>query len=76
MVVNGNKLILFGGYGFPSHPIQPGAQFTEDSRYTNGVGWTNELHMFDLEEGEGGCVSDHVTCPYLLATVISYSVGA
>ena len=48
MVVYGRKLVLYGGYGIPSGPTQPGAQFIEDS---NGIGWTNELHMFDLEKG-------------------------
>ena len=31
--------------GDPSGPTQPGAQWDG--------GWTNELHTFELEEGEG-----------------------
>ena len=50
MVVYGRKLILFGGYGVPSHPSQQ--DFVKNSRSTKGRGWTNELHSFDLEEGE------------------------
>ena len=50
MVVYGRKLILFGGYGVPSHPSQQ--DFVKSSRLTDGSGWTNELHSFDLEEGE------------------------
>ena len=50
MVTYGNMLILFGGYGVPSGPTQPGAQFLED---IDGWGCTNELHTFDLKEGEG-----------------------
>ena len=42
-----------GGYGYPSGPTQSGAEFIKDSRYTGGRGWTNELHTFDLKEGEG-----------------------
>ena len=48
-----DKLILFGGYGIPSGPTQPGAQFIKNSKYTDGRGWTNELHMFDVQKGEG-----------------------
>ena len=50
MIVYGKKLLLFGGYGFPSHPSQP--DFVKSSCFTDGRGWTNELHSFDLEEGE------------------------
>ena len=51
MVSYEDKLILFGGYGTPSCPTQPGAEFVEN-RTTNGRGWTNELHMFDLQKGD------------------------
>ncbi len=47
------KLILFGGHGHPSGPTQPGAEFIQDSRLTNGAGWSNELHTFDVQKGEG-----------------------
>ena len=43
MVIYKNKLVLFGGYGDPLASTQP-AQW-------NGS-YTNELHTFDLEEGE------------------------
>ena len=52
MITYGKKLVLFGGCGFPSGPTQPGAQFVRDIRCNDGIGWTNELHMFDLEDGE------------------------
>ena len=52
MITYGNQLLLFGGYGVPSGPIQPGSQFVLDSRYTDGSGRTNELYMFDLRKGE------------------------
>ena len=51
MVAYGNKLVLFGGYGIPSGPTQPGAEFVKDTKFTDGAGWTNELHSFDLEKG-------------------------
>ena len=52
MVSYEGKLILFGGYGTPSGPTQPGAEFIENFGFTDGRGWTNELHMFDVQKGE------------------------
>ena len=59
-----SEFVLFGGYGFPSGPTQPGAEFIKDSRITGGRGWTNEVHTFDLKEGEGVRVgfTNHITC--------------
>lgn len=45
------ELVLFGGYGFPKLS-QPGAEFIEDTWCSDDGGWTNELHTFDLENGE------------------------
>ena len=56
MIAYGKKLVIFGGYGIPSGPTQPGAQFIEDLTETDGRGWTNEIHIFDLEEGVCMCV--------------------
>lgn len=50
MVVYGNKLVLFGGYGFPCGPTQPGAEFIKSGTNADR-GWTNELHTFDLKKG-------------------------
>ena len=55
MVTYDETLLCFGGYGFPSGITQPGAEFTKDSNYTDGAGWTNEFHAYDLKEGEGAC---------------------
>ena len=52
MVVYNNQLILFGGVGTPSGPIQSGSEFIVDSNDIDGSGWTNEMHSFDLKEGE------------------------
>lgn len=57
MVACDSRLVLFGGYGVLSSPAQEqlGADFIEDmyskARYSK-KGWTNELHSFDLKEGE------------------------
>ena len=73
MVAHGSKLVLFGGRGVPSGPTQAGAEFTKDSRYTDGVGWTNEVHTFDLKEGEGVRVgfTSHVTTRFPYGTWFS-----
>ena len=58
VVAHDSKLVSFGGYGVPT---QPGAEFIKNSRFTDGRGWTNEVHTFDLKEGER--VSRvHITC--------------
>ena len=46
----GDKLALFGGFGYPTGPIQPGSKFIKNTRYT-GYGWTNEFHLFNTREG-------------------------
>ena len=53
MVTCGSKLVLFGGYGVSTGSIQPGAKFVADNKFTNGTGWTNELHTFDLRLDKG-----------------------
>ena len=49
-----DKLAIFGGYGIPTHPTQPGVKFTKDTRYTDVRGWSNELHVFTITEGMWG----------------------
>ena len=48
-----DQLAMFGGYGNPTGPTQPGAMFTKntDPDLTNGSGWSNELHVFNITEG-------------------------
>ena len=46
-----DKLGVFGGYGIPIGPTQPGAMFTKNIKYTDGRGWSNELHVFNIREG-------------------------
>ena len=47
----GDKLTLFGGFGCPTGPTQPGSQFIKDTWSTDGSGWTNEFHLFHTREG-------------------------
>ena len=46
-----DQLAVFGGYGVPTGPTQPGAMFTKDTDSTDGRGWSNELHVFNITEG-------------------------
>ena len=46
-----DKLAIFGGYGIPTGSTQPGAMFTKDPKFTDGRGWSNELHVFNITEG-------------------------
>ena len=48
MVSFQDQLATFGGYGIPSGPIQPGATFIQDPLLMSEIGWSNELHMFDI----------------------------
>ena len=46
-----DKLAVIGGYGIPTGPTQPGSAFIRDTRLTDGRGWTNEIHVFDISQG-------------------------
>lgn len=50
MINYGSRLVLFGGYGLPSSPSQPG--FIPNSKSSHGSGWTNDLHVFDKRKGQ------------------------
>ena len=45
-----DSLVVFGGFGVPHGPAEPGS-FVKDTKYTDGRGWTNELHIYHLKEG-------------------------
>ena len=46
-----DKLAVIGGYGIPTGPTQPGSSFIKDTRFTDGRGYTNEVHVFDISQG-------------------------
>ena len=54
--INEDILALIGGYGFPRGTIQPGSSFIESERLSDGRGWTNECHLFDVRQGKCVCV--------------------
>ena len=51
LIIVQDKLVLIGGYGYPTGPIQPQATFVRDTRYTDGRGWSNEIHEFNMSQG-------------------------
>ena len=46
-----DKLAVIGGYGVPTGPTQPGSLFIRNIMFTDGRGWTNEIHIFDIRQG-------------------------
>ena len=50
MIAFGNSLGVFGGHGVPRGPTEP-QSFIKNTRYTDGIGWTNEFHIYNLSEG-------------------------
>ena len=50
LIAFGNSLGVFGGYGVPRGPTQP-QSFIKNTRSTDGGGWTNEFHIYNLSEG-------------------------
>ena len=50
MIAFGNSLGVFGGYGVPRGPTEP-QSFIKTTRFTEGRGWTNEFHLYNLSEG-------------------------
>ena len=45
-------LATIGGYGLPTQPLQHGSTFIKDPDHTDGRGWTDEFHVFDITEGK------------------------
>ena len=48
IAVNERTLLCFGGWGSEPTHVQPGSSFT---RHRGSIGWTNEFHLFDTQEG-------------------------
>ena len=58
MIVYKNSVIIIGGWGIRNGPIQPGSEWKkrkdkDDDEDLNTMGVTNEMHKYDLREGEG-----------------------
>ena len=50
MIVYNNSVIIIGGSGIRNGPIQPGSEWEKCK--DNTWGYTNEMHKYDLREGE------------------------
>ena len=50
MIAFRNSLVVFGGFGRPQGPTEP-QSFIKSTSYTDGRGWTNEFHIYNLSEG-------------------------
>ena len=51
ITVNDEQLAVLGGVGIPTSPTQPGSSFVKDSSSSDGSGWTNEFHIFNISNG-------------------------
>ena len=49
--VNDEQLAVLGGDGIPTSPTQPGSSFVRNSSRSDGSGWTNEFHIFNISNG-------------------------
>ena len=49
MAVLGNCLSVFSGYGIPQGPTAPESF---KSRFSDGSGWTNEFHIYDIPKSK------------------------
>ncbi len=57
MVIYKEYVIVMGGFGIRNGPIQNSSEWMkvvakDNDRDPNTVGWTNEMHKYDLKEGE------------------------
>ena len=46
-----NSLLICGGFGIPSNELQSGSKFIKSTAFKDGCGWTNEIHIFNISEG-------------------------
>ena len=52
MIYSNDSLFVIGGYGIPSGELQSGSLFTQNIRYLDGLGWTNEIHKYHISQGK------------------------
>ena len=51
IALNNEQLAVLGGYGIPTSPTQPGSSFVRNGSISDGRGWTNEFHIFNISNG-------------------------
>ena len=45
------RLCMIGGIGIPTSSLQPGSKFVLHKQSKDGLGWSNEIHSFDIPSG-------------------------
>ena len=66
IALSSNLLCVIGGYGIPSGTIHPTSKFTKDHRYSDGRGWTNEVHVYNTETSMSQLIIHFTTASVLL----------
>ena len=61
MIALGSGLGVLGGYGVPRGPTEP-QSFIKNTRFTDGRGWTNEFHIYNLSQGNLSRGFSHYMC--------------
>ena len=51
ITLNDEQLAVMGGAGIPTSPTQQGSSFVRDSSRSDGIGYTNEFHIFNISNG-------------------------
>ena len=66
-----NSLGVFGGLGIPRGPTEP-YSFMKNIRFTDGRGWTNEFHIYNLSEGMHTSVASQKlsTCMNIVSLIV------
>ena len=52
IAIDATTLVIMAGRVIPSGDIQPGSRFVKETAVSDGSGYTNELHKYDLNIGE------------------------
>ena len=61
MIAFANGLGVFGGYGVLRGPTEP-QSFFQSTAFTEGRGWTNEFHIYNLSQGNLSRDFSHYMC--------------
>ena len=51
LIIVQDKLVIIGGYGYPTGPIQPQATFIRNTKFPDAKGNSNEIHEFSMSQG-------------------------
>ena len=51
LIIVQDKLVLIGGYGIATGPIQPQATFVRSAKLPYVKGYSNEVHEFNMSQG-------------------------